>query len=85
MRKSKTTISKATSYTEISDFWDTHSLADHWEQTKAVEFNVDIQSEVTYYPVAHNLDLRIRELAKRQGISPETLLNIWVQEKLQKT
>jgi hypothetical protein len=84
MRKNKTTISKATTLSEIAEFWDTHSLADYWEQTKPVEFKVDIRSEVTYYPVAQNLDAKIRKLAKRQGISPETLLNIWVQEKLHK-
>ena len=84
MRKSRTAISKAITYSEIGEFWDKHSLADYWHQTKPVEFKVDIKSEVIYYPVEQNLAAQIRKLAKRRGVSPETLLNIWVQEKLQK-
>ena len=83
MRKSKTPISRATTYKEIGEFWDTHSLADYWDQTKPAEFKVDIRSEVTYYPLASGLAIEIRRRAKRQGIRPETLLNMWVQEKLQ--
>ena len=30
------------------------------------------------------LSEQIRSIAKRQGVSPETLLNLWVQEKLSK-
>jgi hypothetical protein len=41
--------SKATSYKEIGDFWDTHDLADSWNKTKEASFKVDIESEVTYY------------------------------------
>lgn len=84
MRKNKTTISKATTYKAIGEFWDTHSLADYWDQTKPVEFDVDIQSEVTYYPLARGLSAQMRKMAKRQGVKPETLLNMWIQEKLQK-
>ena len=32
---------------ELARFWDTHDLAEYWEQTHPVEFEVDIQSEVT--------------------------------------
>lgn len=84
MKKSKTSISKAATYEEIGRFWDTHSLADHWSQTKPVDFQVNIESEVTYYPLADGLSSQIRKMAKRQGVSPETLLNLWVQEKLQR-
>jgi hypothetical protein len=84
MRKSKTSISKATTYRQIAEYWDTHSLADYWDQTKPVEFQVEIESEITFYPVANKLSSQILRVAKRQGITPETLLNLWVQEKLQK-
>jgi hypothetical protein len=50
MKISKSSISKAKSYREIGEFWDTHDLAEYWDQTELAEFEVDIQSEVTYYP-----------------------------------
>ncbi|HEX8494083.1 MAG TPA: tetratricopeptide repeat protein [Pyrinomonadaceae bacterium] len=44
MRKNKSSISKADSYKEIGEFWDTHDLDDYWDETREVEFKVDIQS-----------------------------------------
>ena len=38
-----TRISKAQTLEEIADFWDTHSLADYWEQTHEVEFEVRME------------------------------------------
>jgi hypothetical protein len=85
MGKSKSTISKAHLYAEIGEFWDTHDLTDYWDQTIPVEFEVDISSEVTYYAVDKTLAAEVRALAKQRGVSPETLLNLWVREKLQES
>jgi hypothetical protein len=82
MGKSKSSLSKARSYTEIGEFWDTHDLTAYWEQTKPADFEVDIRSEVTYYALESTLSLEVRALAERRGVAPETLLNLWVQEKL---
>jgi hypothetical protein len=82
MGKSKSSISGARSYAEIGEFWDTHDLADYWEQTKPAEFEVDLRSEVTYYALDKGLAAEVQTFAERQGVSPETLLNLWVQEKL---
>ena len=84
MAKSKTPISKASSYQAIGEFWDTHDLSNYWDQTKPAEFEVDIQSEAIYYPVESKLSAQISSIAKQRGISPETLLNLWLQEKLGK-
>ena len=78
----KRSISQARSYQEIGEFWDSHDLEDYWDQTEPVEFQVDIQSEVQYYPLEKTLADKVAELARRKGISAETLLNLWIQEKL---
>ncbi len=83
MSKNRSSISRARSYREIGEYWDTHDLADYWDQTEPAEFEVDIQSEVTYYPLDSRLSERIRSLAGKRGVSADTLLNLWVQEKLQ--
>jgi len=36
----QTSISNARSIEEIADYWDSHSLADHWDQTHEVEFEI---------------------------------------------
>jgi hypothetical protein len=75
-------LSKARSYEEIGEFWDSHDLSEHWDRTKSVRFEVDIESEVTYFALDSRLSKRVRSLAKKRGISTGTLLNLWVQEKL---
>lgn len=82
MSEGKSTISEARSYRKMAEFWDTHDLDDYWDQTEPAEFEVDIQSEVTYYPLERRLSQELAEVADEHGVSAETLLNIWVQEKL---
>ena len=83
MRKGRSSISKVRSHKEIGEFWDSHDLGDYWEQTGPAEFEVDIRSEVTYYPLDVALSDKVRSIAERRGVSPEMLVNLWVQEKLQ--
>jgi hypothetical protein len=83
MRRTRSSISRATSYREIGEFWDTHDLSDFWDKTTEVSFEVDIGSEVTYFAVDKTLSERIQAIARKRGIAANTLLNLWVQEKLQ--
>jgi len=73
--QNKTSISKKSSYQEIGEFWDTHDLSEFWEQTKPAKFEIDIQTQRMYYPIDIKLSNTILELAKKRGISPETLIN----------
>ena len=76
-----TSISKARTLDEIADFWDTHSLADYWDQTHEVEFEVRAKRRhrVTLAP---ELYTRIEVQARIRGILPETLVNLWLAERL---
>ena len=82
MKKNKSTISHAESYREIGEFWDENDLSDFWEQTEPVEFEVEITSKKRYFPVEVNLSERISDIAANRGVSPETLLNLWLQERV---
>jgi hypothetical protein len=83
MNNDKSSISNAKSYRTIGEFWDSHDLADYWEHTEPIEFEVDLQSEVVYYPVDGTLSARMAEIARQHGVATGALLNRWVQEKLQ--
>ena len=85
MSKNKSSISKVGSYKNIAEFWDSHDLADYWDRIEPAEFEVDIRSEITYYALDRKLSELIRDIARERGISPDTLLNLWIQEKLQET
>lgn len=80
MAESKTPISKASSYAEIGEFWDQHDLADHWNQTHEVGLEVDLRSSAVYFAVEKSLAEGLRSAAETHGVSPETLLNLWVRE-----
>ena len=77
-----TSISKAQTLEEIADFWDTHSLADHWDETHEVAFEVRMQQRcrVTLTPEIYE---KIERYAREQGVLPETLVNLWLAERLQ--
>lgn len=76
-----TSVSKARTLDEIADFWDTHSLADYWEQTEEVEFEVRAQRRrrVTLAPEVY---ARLETQARLRGVLPETLVNLWLAERL---
>ena len=80
MAENKSSLSNASSYAEIGEFWDAHDLADHWEQTHEVDFDVRVESSVMYFAVEKTLAEKLRAAARTHGVSPETLLNVWVQE-----
>lgn len=67
---------------EIAEFWDTHSLADYWDQTHEVEFEVRAKRRrrVTIDP---DIYMRIERCAVTRGVLPETLVNLWLVERLQ--
>jgi predicted nucleic acid-binding protein len=78
----RTSISKTRSLEEIADFWDTHSLADYWDQTHEVTFEVRAQRRrrITLDPDVYT---QIEAQAHTRGILPETLVNLWLMERLQ--
>jgi hypothetical protein len=39
----KTKISKASTPEEIAEYWHNHSLANHWDETHEVEFEIRAQ------------------------------------------
>ena len=82
MDEDKSSISKAQSYREIGEFWDRHDVTDYWEQTEAVEFEVNLESDVRLVALEPDLASKANEVAWKKGISLETLLNLWVREKL---
>jgi len=83
MSENKSSISQAQSYQEIGEFWDTHDVTDYWDQTEPVEFEVDIQSEVRYCALEKTLAAKVGEIAWQKGVSVETLVNLWVREKIE--
>jgi hypothetical protein len=75
----RTSISNAGSIEEIAEYWDNHSLADHWDKTYEVEFEVRAPRRITLEPDVY---ARLQEQAEISGVPLATLANLWLSERL---
>lgn len=76
-----TPISKARTPKEIGEFWDSHSLADYWDETHEVDFEVRAKRRrrITLDPEVY---AELEAEARARGVLPETLVNLWLAERL---
>lgn len=65
-----------------AEFWNTHSLADYEDLQKDVEFEVYLKKEKNYFAIEKELSDTIDKLARLKGVMPETLVNLWLKEKI---
>ncbi|MBI5409253.1 MAG: hypothetical protein HZA14_07795 [Nitrospirae bacterium] len=86
MQKSKRTIKpipeEFKSLKEASDFWDTHDVSDYWGETQEVKFRISFGKEPKYIALEDEIARKIFKTAKKKHISLETLVNVWLKEKL---
>ena len=73
------------SVAEAAEFWDSHDLTDYWDQTREASFEVDIQRRVFLTALEPKLAKKLTECARKQGVSTETLINVWLTEKMTET
>jgi hypothetical protein len=70
---------------EFWEFWDTHSSADYEDLMEDVDVQIDLSRSKRYYPVAKDLITQLKAQARQQGVSTETLINLWLKEKIMET
>lgn len=64
------------------EFWDSHSLADYEESWKDVQCEIDIRRRTYQISLDGGLYQKLRRAARARGVSAETLVNLWLQEKV---
>ncbi len=67
---------------EIIEFWDTHSTADYDDVMEEVDFEIGIEEEVYTVALVPELVDQVERQAKARGVTTETLVNLWLAEKL---
>ncbi len=77
-------LPKMETYEAISEFWDTHSLADYWDETDPAEFEIDLNARRRYL-VAVDPDIlkQIQKVARQRGLATESLVNLFLAQHLQ--
>lgn len=69
---------------EEVEFWETHDLTeyrDYWREVKDVKINLDSRR----LRLENDLAQKIGRIARQRGVSSETLMNLWLQQKLAET
>jgi predicted DNA binding CopG/RHH family protein len=66
-----------------AEFWDTHDVADYWDEMKLVRvrFAKNLSEGITIRLDPETLN-SLREQAKERGIGPTTLARMWILEHL---
>jgi len=75
-----TSIPQNMTIEEASEFWDAHSIADYPSHKLELEYAAD--ERITFVAIARDLLNKVKEQAKNSGVSVETLVNLWIQEKI---
>jgi len=79
MEENKSSISQASSYEAIGEFWDTHDFTE-FDNAERPDIDFDIQDTVR---IEVGLLSTIEKVAVSRGVSVETLINLWLQERVQ--
>jgi len=67
---------------EVADFWDTHSLADYTQYLKPARVTFKLTGRVHLLAVDPKIASELRAISRAQGLSPETVANLWLRERL---
>lgn len=71
-------------FEEMADFWDNHDVTDYEEYLTPVEATVSSQPKHHYViTLSDSLDTLLHRVQQKEGVPLNTLINLWVQEKLQ--
>jgi hypothetical protein len=73
----RSSISKAISLEEIGEFWDTHDFTEHDTDAPDVSFTIARAVQIEAELLA-----ALEQQARLRGIGLETLVNLWLQQKL---
>ncbi len=68
---------------DAGEFWDTHDLADYWDNTREVDLTFNLQKRHYYVAVLPKIAKELQRMSEEQGVSIETVVNVWLQERLQ--
>ncbi|MBI4514489.1 MAG: hypothetical protein HY699_01560 [Deltaproteobacteria bacterium] len=63
-------------------FWDTHDLADYWDQTEPASVSFHLQRQSHLFAVEPRPARELHAVAAARGVSPETIANPWLRERL---
>jgi hypothetical protein len=74
-------LSQSRSLEDMADFWDTHDATDFDALTHEVSMEFELKTRRHYIAIDPEVLAEVREAATARGLSPESLANLWLQER----
>jgi hypothetical protein len=72
------------SFEELANFWETHDLTDYEDQLEEVSYKISRKPTRQFVlTLSDELTKAMRKAIHHEGVSMQTLVNLWVQERLQ--
>jgi 16S rRNA U516 pseudouridylate synthase RsuA-like enzyme len=71
---------------ELAEWFDTHSMADYWDEMEDVKVVVDLdkpKEKTLVLRLQEGLKKRLDRVAKSKGLTVSSLARMWLMEKLQ--
>lgn len=78
----KTSLSRSRSIDELAEYWDTHGLADVWNQTREVKAGIRLARRRYIVAIESDVIRNLRRLARRRRVSCGLLINRLLRERL---
>jgi hypothetical protein len=68
---------------EASDFWNTHDAGDYEEYLRPLNETLEVAKALPQTVLLERSILeKLKKVARQKGVSLETLVNLWLEEKL---
>ncbi len=68
---------------DASEFWDTHDAGDYEKYLRPIDEQLEFTKELPQAVLLERaLSKKLKEVAQHKGVSLETLVNLWLREKL---
>ncbi|NWF65688.1 MAG: hypothetical protein HXY38_15455 [Chloroflexi bacterium] len=78
-------ISQAQSLTDMATFWDEHDTTMFEDRTYEVDMTFDLSVRRHYVAIDPALLQKLQQTAMARGLNTESLINLWLQERLSST
>ena len=68
---------------ELTEFFDANDMGDYWQTMPEVEFEITLAKKIRLVAIEEALAERVAKIAKDKKVSPEVLIQAWLEEKLE--
>ena len=67
---------------ELTNYFESNDMGDHWQMMQEVDFEISIVKKTRLIAIEETLAERVAKVAREKNLSPEVLIQAWLEETL---